>query len=139
VGPGFGVLRAAPEVEAEGHLVAGGGGVFRELLRPGVGGVRSGRTRMAGREGRRLGGPAAGMVFDEFEREPVETGAVAGEMELVGGLAEEGVAEEIGEFGVHEREMVRRGERARAKGKGKGRGGERLAGEKGGSLDSGTG
>jgi hypothetical protein len=61
-------------------------------------------VRRAGFDGvdrRGLRGATAAAGLEDLEREPVEAGAGAGEVELVGGVAEEGVAEEIGEFGMH--------------------------------------
>ncbi|KAF0241959.1 MAG: hypothetical protein FD180_4178, partial [Planctomycetota bacterium] len=57
-------------------------------------------------ERRRLGRPPAGQSLQRREGQRVQPRAVAGELELVGGVAEEGVAEEVVEGGAHG-DMVR--------------------------------
>lgn len=59
--------------------------------------------RMTGRVERGVAGPSAAELLDRLECEGVSARAVARELELVSGVAENCVSEHLGRFGVHAR------------------------------------
>ncbi|KAF0246105.1 MAG: hypothetical protein FD180_1017 [Planctomycetota bacterium] len=104
------MFRGASQVEAfaaiegpgrAGRLgsLAGPAGVNRKLARVGIGRVRDEADLFDGVQPDGSGRRAAGPALDGCEGEGVEPPAIAGELELVGRIAQERVAEDVGLLG----------------------------------------
>ena len=71
-----------------------------------IGGVRPERGSIGSAKRRRARRSPPRQRFDQRERHLMQPRAVTGKLELVRGIAEEGMAEEIGGLSIHEAAMV---------------------------------